>query len=41
MRLEHYRACLAMLQEIAPGHELVAQLARELERCSAECRLLN
>jgi hypothetical protein len=35
MRLEHYRASLAMLQHVAPGHPLVMQLAAELEHCSA------
>jgi len=41
MRLEHHRASLVMLEQVIPEHELVAQLAHELERCSAECRLLN
>jgi len=34
MRLEHYRASLAMLEHVAPGHPLVTQLAAELEHCS-------
>jgi hypothetical protein len=33
MRLEHYRASLAMLERVAPGHPLVTQLAQELEHC--------
>lgn len=33
MRLEHYRASLAMLEHVVPGHPLVRQLAQELERC--------
>jgi hypothetical protein len=35
MRLEHYRASLAMLEHVAAGHPLVARLAAELEHCSA------
>jgi (p)ppGpp synthase/HD superfamily hydrolase len=34
LRLEHYRASLEMLEEVVPGHPLVAQLAQELERCA-------
>lgn len=41
MRLEHYRASLAMLEQVVPGHELVMELCKELERCSAECHLLS
>jgi len=36
MRLEHYRASLAMLEHVAPGHPLVVQLAAELKRCTAQ-----
>ncbi|HVE70355.1 MAG TPA: HD domain-containing protein [Thermoanaerobaculia bacterium] len=41
MWLEHSRASLAMLEQVIPGHELVGRLCQELERCSAECGLLN
>ncbi|MFP5361420.1 MAG: HD domain-containing protein [Thermoleophilia bacterium] len=36
MRLEHYRASLAMLDRVIPGHPLVEQLADALESCSAQ-----
>ncbi len=36
MRLEHYRASLAMLERVIPGHPLVTQLAAELESCCSE-----
>ncbi len=35
MRLEHYRACLQMLEHVAPEHPLVTQLAEELRHCDA------
>ena len=38
MRLEHYRKSLTMLERVAPEHPLVAQLADELEHCSAPDR---
>lgn len=34
MRLEHYRACLAMLEHVVPEHPLVRQLAEELRHCA-------
>lgn len=33
MRMAHYKASLAMLERVAPGHPLVTQLAAELECC--------
>ena len=35
LRLEHFRASLAMLQELAPQHRLVHQLEEALRRCAA------
>jgi hypothetical protein len=33
LRLEHYRASLAMLEQLVPEHPLVTQLAHALEQC--------
>jgi hypothetical protein len=38
MRLQEYRASLAMLLGAAPGHRLVEQLANELDRCPISTR---
>lgn len=38
MRLDEYHASLSMLQEVAPQHRLVRQLADELERCPIAVR---
>ena len=38
MRLDEHHASLAMLQEVAPQHRLVRQLAIELERCPIAVR---
>ena len=38
MRLDEYHASLSMLQEVAPQHRLVRQLATELERCPIAVR---
>jgi hypothetical protein len=38
MRLQEYHASLSMLQEVAPGHRLVRQLAAELDSCPLAVR---
>jgi (p)ppGpp synthase/HD superfamily hydrolase len=38
MRLEHYHESLIMLQHVAAGHPLVAQLATELDNCPITMR---
>lgn len=35
MKLDHYRESLDMLEQLIPGHDLVAQLRSELERIEA------
>ena len=38
MRLQEYHASLSMLQDVAPRHRLVSQLAVELDRCPISVR---